>query len=82
METFEPLPGGGSSIFYLAQIGAEHAGKTMEINLWDPGDTRPLPASLKILAPTTTGYVATHFSWSGQERSTPRASPAPVMAVP
>jgi len=67
METFEPLPGGGSSIFYLAQIGAEHAGKTMEINLWDPGDTRPLAASLKILAPTTTGYIATRFSWSARK---------------
>ena len=66
METFEPLPGGASSIFYLAQIGAEHAGKTMEINLWDPGDTSPLPASLKILARTSTGYVATNFSWSGK----------------
>ena len=67
METFEPLPGGGSSIFYLAQIGAEHAGKTMEINLWDPGDTSPLSASLKILAPTSTGYVATKFSWSAKK---------------
>ena len=67
METFEPLPGGGASIFYLAQIGAEHAGKTMEIKLWDPGDTNPLPASLSILAPTTSGYTATTFSWSAQK---------------
>jgi len=67
METYEPLPGGGASIFYLAQIGAEHAGKTMQINLWDPGDTKPLSASLKILAPTVTGYTPTTFSWSAQK---------------
>ena len=52
METYEPLPANQNSIFYLAQIGAQHAGKTMEIRLWDPGDTNALSASLKILAPT------------------------------
>ena len=49
MEQYSPLPGGGASIFYLAQIDAVHAGKTMEIKLWDAGDTNSLPASLKIL---------------------------------
>ncbi|MGZ6328094.1 MAG: pilus assembly protein TadG-related protein [Candidatus Limnocylindrales bacterium] len=67
METFEPLPGGGASIFYLAQIDAVHAGKTMEVRLWDPGDTSPLPASLKILQPTVSGYSATNFSWRAQK---------------
>ena len=44
METFEPLRGGGSEVFYLAQIDKNYAGKTMEINLWDPGDTGNLSA--------------------------------------
>jgi hypothetical protein len=39
MEMLTPLPGGQTSTFYLAQIEAIHAGKTMEIRLWDPGDT-------------------------------------------
>ena len=51
METFEPLRGGGLRVFYLAQIDKNYAGKTMEINLWDPGDTGNLSASLKVLAP-------------------------------
>ena len=28
----------GNQLFYLAQIGPENAGKTMEITLFDPGD--------------------------------------------
>jgi hypothetical protein len=39
MEAFVRLPGGRSTEFYLAQIDAEHAGKTMVIKLRDPGDT-------------------------------------------
>lgn len=70
METFEPLAGGGAEIFYLAQIGAEHAGKTMEINLWDPGDTGVLPASLRILQPTVTGYTPVTFSWTAKKGNT------------
>ena len=31
-------PDGGTQLFYLAQIDAVHAGKTMEIKLFDPGD--------------------------------------------
>jgi Flp pilus assembly protein TadG len=46
MEAFVRLPGGSSSEFYLAQIDAVHAGKTMIIDLWDPGDTGTLSASL------------------------------------
>ena len=39
MEAYVRLPGGTASEFYLAQIDAIHAGKTMVVNLWDPGDT-------------------------------------------
>ena len=44
MEAYVRLPGGQASEFYLAQIDAVHAGKTMVINLWDPGDTGALSA--------------------------------------
>ena len=58
MESFSPLPGGASSVFYLAQIDAVHAGKTVVISLWDPGDTGPLSANVQILVPGPTGYTA------------------------
>ena len=54
MEAYVRLPGGRACEFYLAQIDAEHAGKTMVINLWDPGDTGNLAANLQILEPTAT----------------------------
>ena len=38
MEAYVRLPAGQVSEFYLAQIKKVHAGKTMVINLWDPGD--------------------------------------------
>jgi len=63
------LPGGRSSEFYLAQIDAEHAGKTMVIKLWDPGDTGQLAANLQILAPGGSDYVATSFSYSAERNS-------------
>jgi len=57
MQMFTPLSAAGgttSSEFYLAQIDAQHAGKQVEIQLWDPGDTSPLSASLQIERPSTT----------------------------
>jgi hypothetical protein len=54
MQAFTPLSASGSttqSEFYLAQIDPVHNGKTLEIRLWDPGDTSPLTASLTILIP-------------------------------
>ena len=59
MEAYIRLPGGRSSEFYLAQIEAAHAGKTLLINLWDPGDTGALAANLQILQPTATTYQVT-----------------------
>mgnify|MGYP001391946105 CR=1 FL=1 len=56
MEAYIRLPGGQASEFYLAQIDAVHAGKTMIINLWDPGDTGSLSADLEILQPTGSGF--------------------------
>ena len=63
------LPGGRSTEFYLAQIDAEHAGKTMVISLWDPGDTGQLAANLQILEPTTSSYQATAFNFSAERNS-------------
>ena len=54
MQAFTPLKSNGgttSSEFYLAQIDKVHAGKTVEISLWDPGDTTPLTASIEIEIP-------------------------------
>jgi hypothetical protein len=69
MEAYVRLPGGRASQFYLAQIDAEHAGKTMVINLWDPGDTGALRATLKILTPTTSTYQAVPFTFTARRNS-------------
>jgi hypothetical protein len=53
----------GASLFYLAQIPAVHAGKTIEIRLFDPGDVGG-NATLRIKKPTSTGYVDATFSYT------------------
>jgi Flp pilus assembly protein TadG len=70
MEAFSPLDGGSSSVFYLAQIDAVHAGKTVVINLWDPGDTGSLSATLSILLPGATGYTPASVTWSSKKGTT------------
>ena len=52
------------SEFYLAQIDAVHAGKSVEIKLWDPGDTNPLRAELQILTPNSGGWSPTNLTWT------------------
>lgn len=71
MQAFTPLSAGSggssttvSSEFYLAQIDKVHAGKTLQISLWDPGDTDPLTANLEILIPTSSGWTATPVTYS------------------
>ena len=54
---------GGTSLFYLAQIDAVHAGKTMEIRLFDPGDVGG-DAILSLKRPTASGYVDATFSYT------------------
>ncbi len=66
MEVFTPLDPGTPATFYLAQIDAVNAGKTMEIKLWDPGDTGALSASLEILQPTAAGYTPASFTYSAE----------------
>jgi putative Flp pilus-assembly TadE/G-like protein len=51
-----------TSVFYLAQIEAAHAGKTLEIKLFDPGDISD--TVFKIRLPTTTGFVYPQFTFS------------------
>ncbi len=64
MEAYTPLDPSTSAEFYLAQIGAEHAGKTMEIKLWDPGDTNSLSANLQIDDPDSAGYTAASLNYT------------------
>lgn len=52
--------GTGQASFYLAQVNDKHAGKMMEINLWDPGEGA---SRLEILDPN--GNPAT-FDWETQ----------------
>ncbi len=65
MEAYVRLPTNKSTEFYLAQIDAVHAGKTMVINLWDPGDTGSLAADLQILQPTGGAYAPVSFDYQG-----------------
>jgi hypothetical protein len=53
----------GTSLFYLAQIPAVHAGKTMFISLFDPGDVGG-NAFLKILSPDGNAYNYATFSYT------------------
>ena len=76
MESFTPLAGGGSSTFYLAQIDAVHAGKTVVIALWDPGDTGSLSATVQIMVPGTSGYAAASVKWSAAKGTTNSAASA------
>jgi len=52
----------GTTLFYLGQIEAVHAGKTMVIQLFDPGDASG-NSSIEILQPTATGYTPARFNY-------------------
>jgi hypothetical protein len=69
MEMYTPLPSGTSSEFYLAQIEAAHAGKTMEIKLFDAGDTND-NANIQIMIPTSLGWSATNFNYTASVGTT------------
>jgi Flp pilus assembly protein TadG len=53
----------GVTEFYLGQIEAVHAGKTMVIQLFDPGDASGT-SQIEILKPTTANYTASTFSYT------------------
>lgn len=68
MQMYTPLPGNTDSTFYLAQIDQQSgAGKTVEISLWDPGDTGNLTAALSIQQPTASGWSPINFTWTAQK---------------
>jgi hypothetical protein len=58
MEAFFALPENQISTFYLAQIERQYAGKWLDIDLWDPGDTGSIDAALRILIPSSAGNVS------------------------
>jgi hypothetical protein len=64
MEAYFRLPQNQTSDFYMSQIESVHAGKTMVIELWDPGDTGNLPATLQVLQPTASAYTPATFSYT------------------
>jgi putative Flp pilus-assembly TadE/G-like protein len=57
---------GGLQKFYFAEIGKEHAGKTMEIQLFDPGESSG-NAFLRILSPDGNAYNYATFDWSSDD---------------
>ena len=59
----------GRQTFYLAQIDAVHAGKTMQITLHDPGDVSG-NAYLRILSPNGNAYNYATFSYSATKGRT------------
>src|SRR3989449_6506145 len=51
-----------TSVFYLAQIEAAHAGKSLEVKLFDPGGISD--SLFKIRLPTSTGFVYPSFTFT------------------
>ena len=66
----------GTTTFYLGRIEAVHAGKTMVIQLFDPGDAAG-NSSIQILQPTSSGYTPATFSYTAEFDAPPdrRAGP-------
>jgi Flp pilus assembly protein TadG len=61
LELPAPVP---YSEFYIAQVPQAHAGKTLELSLWDPGDTGALSANLQIEIPTAVGWSPVSMTWT------------------
>ena len=59
----------GTTLFYLGRVEAVHAGKTMVIQLFDPGDASG-NSSIEVLKPTSTGYVPATFSYTADANAT------------
>jgi len=59
----------GTTLFYLGRIEAVHAGKTMVVQLFDPGDASG-NSSIQILKPTSTGYTPATFSYTADSNAT------------
>ncbi|HEV7722408.1 MAG TPA: pilus assembly protein TadG-related protein [Iamia sp.] len=50
-----------TAAFFLAEIDGEHNGKTLELELWDPGEGG---SKLEILRPNGAGWSVSNFSWT------------------
>ena len=59
----------GTTSFYLSRIEAVHAGKTMVIQLFDPGDASG-NSSLQNMKPTSTGYSPATFGYTADSNAT------------
>jgi hypothetical protein len=59
----------GTTLFYLGRIEAVHAGKTMVIQLFDPGDASG-NSSIEVLQPSSTGYVPARFNYTADANAT------------
>lgn len=55
-----------TSLFYLAQIEPAHAGKTMVIDLFDPGESSG-DAFLRIKSPDGNSYNNVNFTWTSDD---------------
>jgi hypothetical protein len=61
----------GAQLFYLAQIDRRSgAGKTLQIDLFDPGDTAA-PTWLQILSPDGNAYTPVRFSYTADANASP-----------
>jgi hypothetical protein len=64
MAAYSNLTGAAATqSFFLAQVGPEHAGKTMQIELFDPGDVAG-DATLRIKSPDGNVYSNATFSYT------------------
>jgi hypothetical protein len=71
MEAAFYLPVGFKSSFYLAQIEGAHAGKWIDIDLWDVGDAGTgVISSLEVLAPGATDYEPIEFYYTSVSGTT------------
>jgi hypothetical protein len=61
--TYNTIQTSGTQSFYLAQIDPENAGKTLEIDLFDPGDINGV-GNLSILSPNGNAWNAATFSYT------------------
>jgi Flp pilus assembly protein TadG len=58
----------GTTLFYLGRIESVHAGKTMVIQLFDPGDASG-NSSIEVLQPTSTGYTPAKFNYTADSNA-------------
>jgi hypothetical protein len=66
----------GTSQFFLAEVGPQHAGKVVQIELWDSAEGAQ---TLRIQRPTTcTGWEYQTFDWSAGSDSAKGVSSIPI----